>query len=87
MPNITDKIQKIIENCIPCILAEKKQSRQEGFLNTISKGKILLDIYHIDHLGLLPSSRGTVNIYFLLLMHFLSLCGYAQQKPLMRRKY
>jgi len=37
MPNIRDKIQKVIENCIPCILTEKKQSRQEGFLNTISK--------------------------------------------------
>jgi len=49
MPNIRDKIQKVIGNYVPCILAEKKQSGQQGFLNSILKEEVPLD--HIDHLG------------------------------------
>jgi len=34
IPNIRDKIQKIIGNCVPCIcLAGEKQGRREEFLN------------------------------------------------------
>jgi hypothetical protein len=33
IPDIRDKIQKVIRNCVPCILDEKEQDRQEGFLN------------------------------------------------------
>jgi hypothetical protein len=54
IPNIRNKIQKVIKNCVPCILAEKKQGRQEGFLSPISKEEVPLDTYHIDHLGLTP---------------------------------
>ena len=32
------KIQRFIDNCIKCILAEKKQGKSEGFLNSIDKG-------------------------------------------------
>jgi len=41
IPNIKNKIEKIIKNCIACILAEKKQGKQEGFLNRIEKGSSL----------------------------------------------
>jgi len=57
MPNVRNRIQKVIRNCIPCILAERKQGRQEGFLSPISKGEMPLDTYHIDHLGPLPSKK------------------------------
>jgi transposase InsO family protein len=61
MPNVRDGIQKVIRNCIPCILAERKQGRQERFLSTISKGEVRLDTYHINHLGPLPLTIQSYN--------------------------
>ena len=55
--NLRSKVEKIIHNCITCILAEKKQGKQEGLLNPIEKGSIPLDTFHIDHLGPLPSTK------------------------------
>jgi len=70
MPNVGGRIRKIIGNCIPCILAERKQGKQEGFLRTISKGEVPLDTYHIDHLGPLPSTKKSYNHVFLIVDAF-----------------
>jgi len=35
IPNAKPKIEKIIRNCVTCILAERKQGKQEGHLNMI----------------------------------------------------
>lgn len=51
------KIDKVIKNCIACILAERKHGKQEGFLQNIPKHAIPLETYHIDHLGPIPSTR------------------------------
>ena len=51
IPNLEDKIRRLIQNCIPCILVERKSGKQEGFLNPIDKGDVPLQTYHIDHLG------------------------------------
>lgn len=51
------KVEKIIQNCISCILAERKQGKQEGFLHSIEKGSVLLDTYHIDHMGPLLTTQ------------------------------
>jgi predicted aspartyl protease len=51
------KIKSIIQNCVPCILAERKQGKSEGFLHTIDKGDVPMDTYHVDHLGPLPSTK------------------------------
>ena len=50
-------IQKIVKNCITCILAERKCGKAEGYLQPLDKGEVPLDTYHIDHLGPLPSTR------------------------------
>lgn len=55
--DMRSKIEKIIKSCINCILAERKQGKQEGFLNTIDKGNVPLHTYHVDHLGPLPSTK------------------------------
>lgn len=55
--DMRSKIEKIIKGCINCILAERKQGKQEGFLNTIDKGNVPLHTYHVDHLGPLPSTK------------------------------
>lgn len=56
MPNLRSKIEKVIRNCLSCILAEKKHGRQECLLNPIEKGCTPLDTLHVDHLGPLPST-------------------------------
>lgn len=48
---LKEKIQDVLANCIPCILAERKHGKSEGFLHTIDKGDKPLDTYHVDHIG------------------------------------
>lgn len=70
MPNVRPKIEKVIKNCVACILAERKQGKQEGHLNMIEKGELPLDTYHIDHLGLLPSTRKNYKYIFVVVNAF-----------------
>lgn len=70
IPNAKTKIEKIIRNCVACILAEKKHGRQEGFLNPIAKGEAPLDTYHIDHLGPLPSTKKNYRHIFVVIDGF-----------------
>ncbi|GFV75058.1 retrovirus-related Pol polyprotein from transposon 17.6 [Trichonephila clavipes] len=55
IPNLTNVVKKVIVNCVPCILANKKTGKKEGFLNPISKESIPLSTYHVDFIGPLPS--------------------------------
>ncbi|UYV74556.1 hypothetical protein LAZ67_12000137 [Cordylochernes scorpioides] len=59
--DLKSKIKKYIQNCIPCILSNRKHRKQEGMLHPISKGDTPLDTYHIDHLGPLASTRKDYN--------------------------
>lgn len=68
--NLREKTEKVVRNCIDCILAEKKQGRQEGFLNTIDKGDIPLDTYHVDHLGPLASTKKSYRHIFVVVDSF-----------------
>ncbi|CAK9802814.1 Transposon Tf2-6 polyprotein [Anthophora quadrimaculata] len=52
-----EKVDRVLRNCIDCILAEKKQGKAEGHLFAIDKGEVPLDTYHVDHLGPLPSTK------------------------------
>ncbi|GFV27780.1 transposon Tf2-11 polyprotein [Trichonephila clavipes] len=54
IPNLTNVVKKVIVNCVPCILANKKTGKKEGFLNPISKESIPLSTYHVDFIGPLP---------------------------------
>lgn len=51
------KVERVVHNCVPCILAEQKQGKKERLLHPIEKGEAPLDTLHIDHLGPLPSTR------------------------------
>lgn len=54
--NLTHKIPTIIANCIPCILASRKEGKKECLLNPIDKNESPLHTYHVDHLGPMPST-------------------------------
>ncbi|GFX58969.1 hypothetical protein TNCV_806731 [Trichonephila clavipes] len=57
IPNLSNVVKKVIVNCVPCILANKKTGKKEGFLNPISKESIPLSTYHVDFIGTLPSTN------------------------------
>jgi len=61
------KIERAIHNCIDCILAERKQGKQERWLSTIDKGSVPLDI---DHLGPLPSTKKSYRYIFVVVDAF-----------------
>ncbi|GFX19480.1 hypothetical protein TNCV_2073891 [Trichonephila clavipes] len=57
IPNLTNVVKKVILNCVPCILANKKTGKKEEFLNPISKESIPLNTCHVDFIGPLPSTN------------------------------
>ena len=56
IPDLQKKIDKVISNCIPCILSNKKQGKKEGFLHPLSKHEIPFHTYHVDYLGPLETT-------------------------------
>ncbi|GFX91035.1 hypothetical protein TNCV_5106651 [Trichonephila clavipes] len=54
---INKQVQNVIINCVPCILANKKCGKKEGFLNPIPKEDVPLSTYHVDFIGPLPSTN------------------------------
>lgn len=64
------KIDKIITNCIPCILATKKKGKLDGWLSSIDKYDTPLHTYHIDHVGPIPSTKKAYNHCFVVVDAF-----------------
>ncbi|GFV83814.1 hypothetical protein TNCV_2556001 [Trichonephila clavipes] len=64
IPNLTNVVKIVIVNCVPCILANKKTGKKEGFLNPISKESIPLSTYHVDFIGPLPSKNKSYRHIF-----------------------
>lgn len=54
--NMSSKVERVIQNCLTCILATRKMGKQEGLLHPIDK-EAPLDTYHIDHLGPMPTTQ------------------------------
>ncbi|UYV84505.1 hypothetical protein LAZ67_X002406 [Cordylochernes scorpioides] len=61
--DLKSKITKYIQNCIPCILSNRKHGKQEVILHLISKGETPLDTNHIDYLGSLASTKKDYNYF------------------------
>jgi len=49
--DVSNKIKEVIRNCVPCILMNWKQGKQEGLLNCIDKGESPLSTWHLDFMG------------------------------------
>lgn len=50
-PNLRDKVREYISNCLRFIEFSPHNGKQEGYLHSIEKGKVLFHTFHIDHLG------------------------------------
>lgn len=59
--NLKEKIDKVIANCISCILINRKAGKQEGYLHPIEKADVPLHTLHVDHLGPLESTSKKYN--------------------------
>ncbi|GFS58341.1 transposon Tf2-9 polyprotein [Trichonephila clavipes] len=57
IPNLNKLAQQVIANCVPCILANRKSGKREGFLNPIPKDETPLHTYHVDFIGPLESTN------------------------------
>ncbi|GFY58813.1 retrovirus-related Pol polyprotein from transposon 17.6 [Trichonephila inaurata madagascariensis] len=57
IPNLNKLAQQVIANCVPCILANRKSDKREGFLNPIPKDETPLHTYHVDFIGPLESTN------------------------------
>lgn len=55
MPNLKEKIDVFISNCIKCILYSAPPKSTEHSLYSIPKKSVPFDTIHIDHFGPLPS--------------------------------
>jgi len=67
------KIESIMQNCINCILAERKMEKGEGWLHPIPKEECPFDTYYIDHLGPLPSTKKEYHYFFIVIDAFTKL--------------
>ncbi|GBN11062.1 Pro-Pol polyprotein [Araneus ventricosus] len=70
IPKLMQKIEKCISNCITCILANKKQGKQEGELHPIPRVELPLHSYHVDHLGPLESTNKNYKHIFCVIDSF-----------------
>lgn len=70
IPKISRKIEEYIATCVPCILSNRKQGRQEGLLNPIYKRHLPLDTYHLDHCGPFESTKKNYKYIFLVIDAF-----------------
>ena len=68
IPHLKNKVEKYISNCVRCIIANKKEGKQEGFLQSLLKPDIPLHTFHMDHLGPLQSTCKRYN-------HILAIIG------------
>lgn len=63
------KVEDYISACVPCILGNRKEGKQEGLLNPIPK-IAPLDTYHLDHCGPFESTNKNYKYIFLVMDSF-----------------
>ena len=61
--NLKKCVETVINNCIECILINKKRGKGGGFLNPITKKDTPLSIY-VDFLGSLPTTNKNYSYIF-----------------------
>ena len=74
IPKLEEKIQKHIQNCIPCIVTNRKLGKQEGELHPIHKEAEPLHTYHVDHLWPLESISKNYKHIFVIFDAFTKFC-------------
>lgn len=64
IPDMKKVIEKVIRNCVKCMLVNRKMGKQEGLLHPLFKESSPLHTYHVDHIGPLESThKGYKHIF------------------------
>jgi len=61
IPKLKEKLARVVDSCVECILVNAKAGRQEGFLTPINKGDKPLVTYHVDHVGPMELTKRGYN--------------------------
>lgn len=74
IPQLRKQIENLLSNnCIECILCNKKQGKSERLLNKIPKETIHLKTHHVDHIDtMLPTNKNSLT-FLPLWTHLLNL--------------
>ncbi|GFT80603.1 transposon Tf2-6 polyprotein [Trichonephila clavipes] len=67
---LKDKVEKCIQNCVTCILTNRKRGKQDGTLNPIEKNDLPLHTFHVDYLGLLATTSKKYKHVFAVIDEF-----------------
>lgn len=67
---IGKKIEKIVDNCVVCILATPKKGTKDGWLNPLEKYDVPLHTFHIDHTGQLETTKKSYQYIFVVIDAF-----------------
>ncbi|KAK7870273.1 hypothetical protein R5R35_001001 [Gryllus longicercus] len=57
IPNLTDKVKRVISNSIRCLVVNRKAGKKEGVLHPLFKESLPIHTYHVDHIGPLESTH------------------------------
>ena len=68
--DLRNKVERHIASCVQCILTNRKESRQEGYLHLIPKPDVPLHTYHADHLGPLDITNKNYNYILAIINSF-----------------
>lgn len=49
--NLSTKVTRVNDNCIKCIIINRKAGKKEGFLHLLFKESLPLNTFHIDHVA------------------------------------
>ena len=61
IPNLSQKVVKILRGCIECIRCNAKAGKSEGLLSPIDKSDCPLKTFHIDHVGPMELTKKKYN--------------------------
>lgn len=59
--NLITKAERVVKNCIECIMAEAKKGKREGLLAPIDKPIKPLMTYHVDHVCPMETTKKQYN--------------------------
>lgn len=71
---LRNKMQFVINNCIPCLVTDRKRGKIDGLLHSIPKDDQPLQTFHADHLGPMTQTDKKYQYIFVLIDSFSKFC-------------
>jgi len=85
-PNIKEKCERHVRNCLKCISFSPGSGKVEGVLYPITKGRVPFEMIHVDHVG--PMDKQTaIKKYILVVVDTIKICAICHQKHQFKGSY